>query len=60
MYHYNIVGGFTMNTIIVLALLAWTTTCLAIIHNQQLRRAGYSMLCRVIRAIRTRTQKSKE
>ena len=49
-----------MNTIIVFALVAWTTTCLAIIHNQQLRRATHSVLCRAIRFIRTRTQKSKE
>ena len=54
MYHYNIVGGFTMNTIIVLALVAWTATCLAIIHNRHLRRATRSILGRGVRLVRTR------
>ena len=43
-----------MNTIVVLTLVAWIATCLAIIHHSHLRRMAGTMLRHVIRSIRPR------
>ena len=46
-----------MSTILVVA---WTATCLAIIHNRHLRRVAQSTMSHIVRAILARTQKNKE
>ncbi len=38
-----------MNTIVKLALVAWTATCLAVIHHSRLRAAAHDVLRRTIR-----------
>ena len=49
-----------MNTIVALTLIAWTATCLAVIHHRHLRRAIHSALCHVVRFARTRKAKSND
>ena len=41
-----------MSTIIIFALVAWTATCLVVIHHSRMRAAARSLLCRAIRSLR--------
>ncbi len=41
-----------MSSIAILSLVALTTTGLALIHETRLRRAAYSVACRLIEALR--------